>query len=366
MSKIKFNHIDSDTLEVKISKDAPLEMVEQLTKSLVGRGLEEDVANSTLSVRVFRTPQRRSIEDIADRLIKSLMAMKKDDGSGSSMSPTERRRKMMAESQGIEYKPNMVVPNVNQSFTGRTAIPETPEQTNIDRMNELKKPAPNLLPKKAASDITKSDYGPKKAKLYNQADNERRKANNVGDVAGEGPNKNVKAYSTKPGQLSAKAQAGELARKQAKMNKDQPVKVFSQEEKDALARRMGLKKGWTQHAPIPNADEEVINTIAADKKTASEGALANQLANLMSGRSMLGQSHIQPTSEQMIAAGQSMGLVPSNEIVEKTEAKWNNSFNNWLIEASKPISQHFSSEQDEKDYWASIKVEDRDDGRSGY
>lgn len=367
MSKIKFNQVDDTTIEVTLSKDTPLDMVTHLNKSLTDRGMIEDVSNSTLSVRRFYIAKKSSMEDIADQLIKSLMRMNKEE---DSMSPMERRRKMMAESQGVEYKPGTVVPNVNQSFTGRTAIPQTPEQTNIDRMNQLKKPAPNVLPKKAASEdgseVNKGDYGPKGAGLYNPADNARRKASNVGDVAGEGPNKNVKAYSSRPGQQSAKAQADLLARQQAKLNRKQPIKVFSEEEKQALASKMNLKKGWADHLPFPSAEQEIMNFAATQKGIQTENQLSNQLANLMSGRSMLGQGHRQPTSEEMIAAGQSMGMGISESTVQKADTQWNNSFNNWLVEASKPISQRFSSEEEEQQYWSSIGIQDKDDGRSGY
>ena len=50
-----------------------------------------------------------------------------------------------------------------------------------------------------SEDVEKSGYGPKGAGQYSVADNVKRKANNTGDVAGEGPNSNVKAYSSKAG-----------------------------------------------------------------------------------------------------------------------------------------------------------------------
>jgi len=368
MSRIKFSQIDSKTLEVAISEETPLDIVEQLNKSLISKGMTQDITNSTLSIRRYSFYSTSKAEDIADRLIKSLVNLTKDD---TALSPMEQRRKMMAEAQGVEYVPNKVVPKVNQTFTGRTSIPEKPDQTNVDRMNQLKKPAANILPKKAASDdsqhdVQKSSYGPKGAELYSQADNARRKVKNVGDIAGQGPNKNVKSYSSKPGQLSAKAQASNLIREQGKLNRKQPVKILSQEEKDELAIKMGLKKSWINHNAIPNADKEVIKVDTVQKAIISESALANQLANLMDNKSMLGQSYRQPTSEEMIAAGESMGLASSNDVINKAEDRWNNSFNNWLVEASKPISQRFSSPEEEQLYWNSIGIEDRDDGRSGY
>ena len=58
-------------------------------------------------------------------------------------------------------------------------------------------------------------------------DNVRRKANNTSSELGWGPNNNVKAYSSKPGQLSAKTQAQRDATKYKRLNKKQPVKTLS-------------------------------------------------------------------------------------------------------------------------------------------
>ena len=85
-----------------------------------------------------------------------------------------------------------------------------------------------------------SNYGPKKAGLYNAPDNERRKVSRTGDEAAIGPNTAVRSYSTKPGQLSAKASASAEQRKVKKLSG--PVKVYTPEEKEALSAKMGLKK----------------------------------------------------------------------------------------------------------------------------
>ena len=37
-----------------------------------------------------------------------------------------------------------------------------------------------------------------------------------------------------------------------------------------------------------------------------------------------------------------------------------------MVEAAKPISKRFASEEEEIAYWNNIKVADRDDGSSGY
>ena len=84
---------------------------------------------------------------------------------------------------------------------------------------------------KSLSNLTKSNYGPKDMDLYNPTDNIKRKANNIGDeIKDIGKNKNVKAYSSKPGQLSAKQQTDANAKKYNKLNRQMPVKTFTPEE----------------------------------------------------------------------------------------------------------------------------------------
>ena len=292
MSKIELEQISENEVEVLLPPDTPMETVHQLTKGLAARGLIEDLAKSTVSVRYFyRTPSK--VDDIANQLIKSLEVM-----TGSSK----------------------------------------------------------------ATSIQKSNYGPKKGGQYTPVDNVRRKMNNVGDVAGQGPNVNVKAISTKPGQLSAKASADLTARIQAKANKRQPVKVLSEEEKSKIVPQTKFKKGWDQHLPFPNAEEEMAKINQMQSQT-TEDLMAQQLANMMNGKAMLGQKPpSQPTDEEMFGAG-----VVTEEMAKTAENKWNNTFNNWMVEASKPISQRFSSEQEELAYWKNIKASGGgDDGAPGF
>lgn len=72
-------------------------------------------------------------------------------------------------------------------------------------------------------------------KGYKIEDNARRKSNNTGDELEDiGQNKNVKCWSTKPGQLSTRDQVNDLAKKQKELNKKQEVKYFTREEIQAL------------------------------------------------------------------------------------------------------------------------------------
>jgi hypothetical protein len=238
------------------------------------------------------------------------------------------------------------------------------------------RPSPNLPgPTKMGKPTYKAEEmekGPgfkfKGGSTYDTAQNVKRKANNVGDVAGEGKNVNVKAISTKPGQLSAKQQAAKTKFKGAAG----PAKIYTPEqiaainEANKLSGANKFKRSieetpWVQHGRVPNADEELRKIQQTNPVNKAEDVMSNQLANMMQGRSMLGTPPPrQPTNEEMFGH-----LVPSEEEVQKAENAWSNRMN-WLEEAMKPIASRFESPEEEEQYWNSIKVTDRDDGKPGY
>lgn len=212
-------------------------------------------------------------------------------------------------------------------------------------------------------DLNKGNYGKfQGGSQYSLAANVKRKATNVGDVAGVGPNTNVKAISTKPGQLSAKRQAATTKFKGAAG----PVKQYTPEQIAAENEARKFKKNaeelpWVRHAGVPNADRELAKLQKSNPVNRAEELMPNQLANMMAGRSMLGMTPPkQPTDQEMFGH-----LIPSEEQIQKAEDKWNNTFN-WLQEAQKPISARFNSPEEEEQYWNSIRVADRDDGKPGY
>lgn len=207
-------------------------------------------------------------------------------------------------------------------------------------------------------EMDKSNYGPSKMRQYNATDNIKRKANNTGDVAGHGPNTNVKAYSSKPGQLSAH-QAASREINMARKN-PAPVKVWTKEQIAAENQKRKeeankkLIKHWSEHKPFPNADEEVLKIQQENPAVKAEELMANQLAKLMAGKSMLGIAPPpQPTDEEMFGR-----FVVTQEQVNKAEQEWND-VNKWFREVTKPISSRFKSPEEEAAYWDSIKIEDK-------
>lgn len=399
MSKIEFEQINENEIEVIIPPETPMEMVQQLTKSFLAKGLVEDLRKSTLSVRYFYRPEDKA-NQLADQLIKSLEGMTKGDEElpywhpKAQMANQKRVREMeIAERRAkLGIKPQ-TAPRPNVAPTATPSVPSPaattagsspmtpaaytashPKLADSDPANlrtadgtgkryiNIKDP---IQKEEDEDDVEKSNYGPKGAGLYNPADNARRKMKNTGDQTGFGSNVNTKQYTTaKYSNLTPQTDP--------KLKRPQPVKVFSEEEKRNYVPQTKMKKSWGEHLPFPSAEEEILRLAKATVQS-GENAAANQLASLMMGKQMLGKdAHPvvqammappppQPTDEQMFGH-----LAVSEEMAKAAENQWHNTVNNWLTEATKPISQRFASEEEELAYWSNIKVDDRDDGKSGY
>lgn len=367
MNRIELEQISESEVEVVIPPETPLEAVEQLTKGLKVRGLVEDLQKSTNCVRYFYKPEEKTSRaaELADKLIKSLESMSKEEGTvHSKKTPFSPRPKLNRD----------IKPPANTTPTApSTDIPRDQPQWSAGGSGRRYAYIPDLPLKVKKDDdhaedcqcedcLNKSNYGPKGAGAYTAVDNARRKSKNL-DPVGVGPNVNAKAVSTKPGQMSGKAQVNLTARIQNAANKKQPVRRFTPEEIEAENKKRGLKKhSWGQHLPFPSAEEEIMRLAKVDQTQVGEDALANQLANVMVGKAMLGAPPPgQPTDEQLFGH-----LVVTEEMAKANEKKWQGAAFDWLKEAAKPISQKFASEEEELAYWNSIKVGDRDDGQSGY
>lgn len=403
-NRIELEQISENEVEVVLPPETPMQMVEQLVKGLKARGLVEDLSKSTLSIRYFSRPTDKA-NTVADELIKSLNRLTKGDDElpywhpKAQMANQKRVREMeIAERRAkIGMAPQAPVSAAPAITPPVPAAPAAPVPTAPNTLTP-NKPFPKMVDSDPANqgtaggsgkryayitdpvgkgedededDVEKSNYGPKGGGQYTPADNARRKSNNL-DPVGVGPNVNAKAYSTKPGQMSGKAQANLTARIQAAANKKQPVRRFTPEEIEAENKKRGLKKhSWGQHLPFPSAEEEIMKLAGVIQKSGEESS-AQQLANLLAGKKMLGDipmgmRHMfndpkpQPTNQEMFGH-----LEVTEEMAKKAETEWAGTLNNFFAEASKPLSQRFRSEEEELAYWNSIKVADKDDGKSGY
>lgn len=391
MSKIEFEQVSENEVEVVIPPETPMAIVQQLTKSFIAKGLTEDLSKSTLSVRYF-VRQEDSVNAAADKLIKSLQGLTKDEElpywhPKAQMANQKRVREMeIAERRaknGVKQPTNVSpAPEPHVMPDAAPKAPTTPSTSAPMTPAAYTAPHPKMVDTNAANmrtaDGTGKRYGFIKGedehvegcrcneclemqksgyKGYNLADNIRRKANNTGDQTGFGTNVNTKQYT------SAKF-SNQTPQTDPKLKKPQAVKQWTPEQIAAENEKRGLKKSWGQHLPFPSAEQEIMR-LAKETAQVGETAMANQLASMMRSKSML-SNHQQPSSQDFEAAGEAMGLGVSEEMAKGAERQWNGAINNWLIEASKPISQRFSSEEEEVAYWSNIKVEDRDDGKSGY
>lgn len=387
MSKIQFEQINEDLIEVVIPEETPLEMVQQLTKSLTARGLVEDSVNSTLSVRYFYRPEDKA-NQLADKLIKSLEGLTKGDDElpywhpKAQMANQKRVREMeIAERRaknGIKQPSNvspapepLVSPDVPTAPTPGTLSPvayTSPHPKMVDNTPAAMNTASGTGKRYAyindpvgkkehvegcqcdkCLEMQKSGYGPKGGGQYSVADNIRRKANNTGEQTGFGNNVNTKQYT------SAKF-SSQTPQTDPKLKRPQPVKQFTPEQIEAENKKRGLKKGWGQHLPFPSAEDEIMK-LAKETVQVGEDHAANALAQMMHSKALL-SNFKQPSSQEFEAAGEAMGMGVSEEMVKKSDQQWNGALNNWLAEATKPISQRFNSEEEELAYWSKIKVSD--------
>jgi hypothetical protein len=373
MSKIKFEQIHEDVVEVFIPSETPMDMVEQLTKSLSARGLVEDKTNSTLSTRYFYRPTDKANE-LADELIKSLKGLAKDENYWSPKAQFAHQKKLRekaiadrrAKLNPTPAKPMNVSnkPGPNSSPSGKGAIPfDSPTTAGgtgkryayiNDPVNKVEE-HPGDCECGICETVEKSGYGPKGMAQYSEADNARRKTNNVGieRVHAAGHNAAIKQYSRN---IPAGSQTD------PKMKRRQPVTQWTPEQIAAENAKRGLKKSWGEHLPFPSAEEEIMRLAGVPTEN-GEDAMANQLANMMQSKSML--NHKNPSRDEFIAAGEAMGLGVSEEVAKSAEQQWSGAINNWLAEATKPISQRFASEEEELAYWNNIKVGDTG-GDHGY
>ena len=173
------------------------------------------------------------------------------------------------------------------------------------------------------NEVKKSNYGPKGAKMYNLADNVGRKANNTGDTAGDGPNQNVKSYSTKPGQLSAKQQAALLHSKRNIKANSEPVTKPTLSPEEVERYKKNMKKEEDEMLEVtPDGKQERVEGKEPLKLSARWKALKKALDHQkafmdleeeMEGEPEEQQAQGQPMAPEEAAMQQAAGGMPPQE-----------------------------------------------------
>lgn len=143
-------------------------------------------------------------------------------------------------------------------------------------------------------ELIKSNYGPKKAGLYDPTVNQERKAKNVDKIPELGQNQNVKTY-TSAAQGTASQQADKEAKEAKKKSKKMPVKVGTPEEIAAMNAKMSAEAA------------KPVTGISDVKKILPPGYI-----------------QLQPTDEELFGS-----LVVDPEQMAKAEKEWENTIQNF-------------------------------------
>lgn len=119
-------------------------------------------------------------------------------------------------------------------------------------------------------------------------------------------------------------------------------------------------KRFTEPTPVaPKLTREIVLKKAREL---AEQQQAQRLANQLQKTGVLGTRPppSQPSNEEMQMAAQNMWAqqngFSTQEDLEKAESEWGNNLNNWMAEATKPLNQKFKNEEEEIQYWKSLKV----------
>lgn len=147
-------------------------------------------------------------------------------------------------------------------------------------------------------------------------------------------------------------------------------KALVEEENLSPAQRAAadIARTFNKPTPKPLNREQVLAKAKEVLEQQHAQRLANQLqkGGVLGGRPPPGQ----PTNQEMAAAAKNMWAqqngFSSQDDMNKAESEWGQGINNWLAEATKPISQRFKNEQEEREYWDRIKVSDGGRGNDGY
>ena len=315
MSGIKVNTISEYEVEVLLDNDVPLEMVETLNKGLEDRGLYQDTSRSSLGKRCYTRRAPSDVDSIHEELFKSI---KRKFNVGPNIErgwAIQRQNRLNRRNEQREA--NKMPPiNMNQMMNPTTApkpdpvVPAAPRPQGPTTLN-----TPNRL---HDSSMVGAHYSndPNKAK----------KNEDGPDVHGE----------------KCTCDKCKAARK-TDLNK-------------SLRERLTGNK-WGQHNPFPSAHQPNANK----PLPTAEQLMADQLANVMMAKKMMqpipgapllgSVAPPQPTDDQLFGH-----LVPNEQMLKAADRQYSNGMNDFFSEAMKPISSRFSSEEEELQFWANLKV----------
>lgn len=129
------------------------------------------------------------------------------------------------------------------------------------------------------------------------------------------------------------------------------------EKCDALIEKLNILKKADRPSPVVNKQDLVKKA-----QEITEKMQAQRLANMLTGKNVFGTDMVprQPTDQEMFGH-----LVVTEEMAKAKDKEWGSTMN-WLQEAVKPINARFKNAEEERAYWDSLNIPDRDDKQSGF
>jgi hypothetical protein len=341
MSKIDSNDIEitlytDDSMDIEFGAAVPEEQVSFLMKSMEARGF-------------FESADANEGKEILGKQAWTSTLNKADENSGAPKELPYWHPKVIA-----AHKAKMRVQERAARMASATpkapATPSAPSSTpradgmplagGIARPYALIPNKPNTLKSEDAEvvkfesngqwSIKKSGYGPKGSGQYSDADNAKRKANNIDNIDSLGNMGCVKDY----GASNPKVIDMQMRRLKS-LNRKQPVKTAKDDPKLAtmLAERQAagpqkIAKSWTEQKPFPSA-----NQVEKEPTKTAEEVMPQQLANLLLNKSFLGPTPPpQPSDQQLFGH-----LAVSQEKADAAKTAWDNTFNSFYTDVNKPV-----------------------------
>ncbi len=250
-------------------------MLNDLSEEIEKSSLEAKIAhlNSNIKLIASSDEANKRLSVLSEKLYKALSEHQRMivEYRKKSRELDRQQKRVVNASSGSSVAPNAApASNVNISEPSAeqvASVPDTYANRNILGQHS------SWRKSEESEETEKSDYGKAKdgSSQYVVADNVKRKLGNTGDRLDLGPNSNVKAYSSKPGQPSAKQAVGLESKKYQKINRKQPVKIYSPDEIKQLEEKRKL---------AASADIDIVHSEKLIKFN-SENQLADSLKKLM-------------------------------------------------------------------------------------
>jgi len=226
-SKAKVNYNDVRGMDKNEKKYTPLEVIQELVKSLKKALSDKNTKNRKAAKKLIADLDDPN--DIAEVNIDTLPVSEEAVLDKGALDLDNASKKSIKRNAEKDNKPKLKIAGINDK---KPVSRKRYEKTTIK---------PNL-PK--SEEMAKSNYGPKGMKQYKQADNAKRKAKNVGEQELGMQGIKVKSGSNASGGQGKTALATENRKISAK-NKKQPVtslKDMSPEKQAEMNALYGTKK----------------------------------------------------------------------------------------------------------------------------